>query len=605
MSWTPPKNYLSRPIAVLGGGVLGRRIAACFASVGWHVVIRDPSQTSRIEALSYIDDNITDYLTISHGKQGSWEATDDFSAAVKNAWLVFEAVPEVLSIKKDTFRALEQEAPEDSILASNSSSFMSGELLGKVKESTKARVLNTHFMMPPQALIVELMTSGSTASEIFPFLSKEMARCGLKPVTAKKESSGFIFNRIWASIKREVLAVIAEGVADPETIDRVWKEMYQSPAGPCTMMDSVGLDTVEHIEENYVEKRGLPRTTLNWLHENYVAAGKLGNKSEKGGLYPMPSPGHKTKLLVLNFYQGSSPGELTAETYLSSGQILEFSVENKNARPIALVSGQTVPDGIDVCDDRMYWTCMGYPPANDGAVYSAKLDGTDFCIVIPRGKVHTPKQLHISQGSRKIYFCDREGLRIHRCNLDGSDHEILYQTGDFASEPEKVADQTNWPVGITVSDKLGKMFWTQKGPSKGNGGRIFSAGIDIPPGSDATSRNDIEVIAEDLPEPIDLDFNEDCGVLYWTDRGEMPLGNTLNKKTIIGQPPAEESKLGRQIIAQGFAEAIGLQLDKERDCIYVSDLSGRLWQCKTVPGPKEKMHDCAGHAYTGLAIVRR
>ncbi|QGI88580.1 hypothetical protein CEK25_003536 [Fusarium fujikuroi] len=569
MTWSPPKDY----------------------TVGWHVIIRDPSEKSRSDAIAYIDANITDYLTISHGEKGSWEATDDFGAAVKDAWLVFEAVPEILSLKEDTFLALEQQSPADCILASNSSSFMSRELLGTVNESTKARVLNTHFMMPPQALIVDFMTSGSTASKIFPFLSKEMIKCGLKPVTAKKESSGLIFNRIWASIKREVLMVIAEGVADPQTIDQVWMDMYQSPTGPCTMMggriDSVGLDTVEHIEENYVEKRGLPDTTLKWLHENYVAKGKLGNKSDQGGLYPVPAAGEKTKLLVLNFYQGASPGELTAETYLSSGQILEFSVENKNARPNALVSGQTIPDGIDVCGDRMYWTCMGYPPNNDGAVYSAKLDGSDIRTVVPRGRVHTPKQLHISQGSKKIYFCDREGLRIHRCNLDGSEHEILVQTGDFAQEFDKAADQTNWPVGITVSENLGKVFWTQKGPSKGNDGRIFSTSTDIPEGSDASSRRDIELIAKGLPEPIDLEFDEDNGVLYWTDRGEMPLGNTLNKKTIVGQPPAAESKFGRQIIAQGFGEAIGL-----------------LWQCETVPGPKKKIYESAGHSYTGLALVR-
>lgn len=279
-------------------------------------------------------------------------------------------------------------------------------------------------------------------------------------------------------------------------------------------VDSVGLDTVKHIEENYVEKRGLPKNVLEWLHENYVAMGKLGNKSDKGGLYAVPPPGQKTKLLVLNFYQGTSPVKLTTEAYLSSSQILEFSLENKNVRPNALVSGQTVPDGIDVHGDRMYWTCMGHPPTNDGAVYSAKLDGSDIRTVVPRGQVHTPKQLHISQESKKIYFCDREGLRIHRCNLDGSEHEILVQTGDFANEPEKVADQTNWPVGITVSDKLGKIFWTQKGPSKGNGGRIFSPSIGMPAGSNASWRNDIEVIAKDLPEPIDLDFDEDNGVLY-------------------------------------------------------------------------------------------
>jgi 3-hydroxyacyl-CoA dehydrogenase len=236
MSWSPPKEHKSRPITVLGGGVLGRRIAACFVSAGWHVIIRDPSSKSSEDALQYIRDNLADYLALSHLEAGTYEAIEDFETAVKDAWLVFEVVPEVVSIKEDTFLALEQHARSDCILASNSSSFMSRELLGKVKDETKTRVLNTHFMMPPQALIVELMTSGSTAGDIFPFLSQEMVKCGLKPVTAKRESSGFIFNRIWAAIKREVLMVIAEGVADPQTIDRVWMDMYQSPAGPCTMM---------------------------------------------------------------------------------------------------------------------------------------------------------------------------------------------------------------------------------------------------------------------------------------------------------------------------------------------------------------------------------
>ncbi|KAH8169794.1 3-hydroxyacyl-CoA dehydrogenase, NAD binding domain-containing protein [Sarocladium implicatum] len=574
MSWSPPKEHKSRPITVLGGGVLGRRIAACFVSAGWHVIIRDPSSKSSEDALQYIRDNLADYLALSHLEAGTYEAIEDFETA-----------------------PLEQHARSDCILASNSSSFMSRELLGKVKDETKTRVLNTHFMMPPQALIVELMTSGSTAGDIFPFLSQEMVKCGLKPVTAKRESSGFIFNRIWAAIKREVLMVIAEGVADPQTIDRVWMDMYQSPAGPC-------LDTVEHIETNYVQKRHLPTTTLKWLHDNYVGQGKLGNKSNNGGLYPAPPPGEKTKLLVLNMYQGAAPDELSLQSRLSSGQILEFAIENKSARPKALVTGQITPDGIEVHGDRMYWTSMGVPSRNDGAVYSACLDGSDIQTVIPSGEIHTPKQLHIDQDSGKIYVADREGLRVHRCNLDGSQHEVIIQAGDYTKEPEKVKDQTNWPVGIAVSRKLGKIFWTQKGPSKSMQGRIFSAGIDSPAGSDASSRQDIQVIAENLPEPIDLELDDESGVLYWTDRGEIPTGNTLNKKTIVGGAPAAEGQLGREIIAQGFGEAIGLRLDKERDCIYVSDLSGRLWKCMTVPGPKEKLYESAGHAYTGLAMVR-
>lgn len=83
----------------------------------------------------------------------------------------------------------------------------------------------------------------------------------------------------------------------------------------------------------------------------------------------------------------------------------------------------------------------------------------------------------------------------------------------------------------------------------------MSASIDSP--KDPANRSDIELVAGNLPEPIDLEFDDETGVLYWTDRGELPLGNTLNKKTLIGETPKAEQKLGRQILAQGFCEAIG------------------------------------------------
>lgn len=217
--------------------------------------------------------------------------------------------------------------------------------------------------------------------------------------------------------------------------------------------------------------------------------------------------------------------------------------------------------------------------------------------------MHTPKQLHIHEG--KIYVCDREGLRIHRCNLDGTSHEILVQTGDWSKEPEKKADGRFWPVGITVSAKLNKIFWTQKGGSKAQQGRILSAPVDLPKGQTGSDRTDIETVASNLPEPIDLEFDDDNGILYWTDRGEIPLGNTLNKKTLIGQAPESEKALGREIIALGFGEAIGLRLDKARQKIYVADICGRLWECEAArPAPKVKIHEEAGHAYTGLAFVK-
>jgi len=154
MAWSLDSNYNTRPVVVLGGGVLGRRIAACFVSAGWHVIVRDPSEKSRNDALAYIHDNIATYTALSHGQEGKCTATDDLQEAVKDAWLVFEAVPEVLSIKESTFVDLEKHAPKDCIFASNSSSYKTSELVGKIQDETKQRVLNTHFMMPPQVRIL-------------------------------------------------------------------------------------------------------------------------------------------------------------------------------------------------------------------------------------------------------------------------------------------------------------------------------------------------------------------------------------------------------------------------------------------------------------------
>ena len=124
---------------------------------------------------------------------------------------------------------------------------------------------------------------------------------------------------------------------------------------------------------------------------------------------------------------------------------------------------------------------MGSPKANDGTVYSAELDGSDRRVVVKSGNVHTPKECVIDQKAQKLYFCDREGLRVMRVNLDGSGLETLIQTGDWKNETE-TADQDKWCVGIAVSRKLDKIYWTQKSYSKAGTGKIYSAGLDIPKG---------------------------------------------------------------------------------------------------------------------------
>ena len=119
---------------------------------------------------------------------------------------------------------------------------------------------------------------------------------------------------------------------------------------------------------------------------------------------------------------------------------------------------------------------MGASPSkNNGSVMSANLDGSDVRPVIPEGQIHTPKQLKIDHDNKKLYICDREGLRVHRCDFDGSNHEIIVQTGDANSAAGE--DQTKWCVGIAIDPQAGKFYWSQKGPSKGGKGRIASLSL--------------------------------------------------------------------------------------------------------------------------------
>ena len=385
-------------------------------------------------------------------------------------------------------------------------------------------------------------------------------------------------------------------------------------------MDAVGLDTVEHIETHYIKERKLASSHLDWLKATYIDQGKLGKKSpDKGGLYDPPAPGSQTRLLVLNLGLAEPLKGKSMNQIQHSGEILQLTAEDKGSRPIRLLGSLPSPDGIDIATSikRMYWTNMGHPKQNDGCIQSANLDGSDVRDVIPAGKgLHTPKQLTIDQKSNKIYCCDREGLKIIRCNLDGTGLETIYQSGDWETEPEKKSDATYWPVGIALSTKHDKLFWTQKGHSKASEGRIFCASMSKVP-ADPARRDDVEIVANGLPECIDLDFDDQDSYLYWTDRGELPLGNTLNRKRIRGyqqqQPPLDSSgggggggdeaerPFGREILAQGLGEGIGLRLHKANRCLYVADLGGRVWKCST-EGGKEKVFEGNGHAYTGIAF---
>ena len=169
---------------------------------------------------------------------------------------------------------------------------------------------------------------------------------------------------------------------------------------------------------------------------------------------------------------------------------------------------------------------MGVPNLNDGSIERADLDGNNRKVIVPEGATFTPKQIHLDKKNGKLYWCDREGMRVMRSNLDGSQIETLVEAGRGDDDRR---DQTRWCVGITIDPDREHIYWTQKGPDKGEQGRIFRADIEIPKGETAANRSDIEVFFDGLPEPIDLELDLKNRLLYWTDRGDPPRGNTVNR----------------------------------------------------------------------------
>jgi hypothetical protein len=203
--------------------------------------------------------------------------------------------------------------------------------------------------------------------------------------------------------------------------------------------------------------------------------------------------------------QNRQPVALLYFLDISTGRVMSANPDGSNVK-ILVEQGPKHPDGLAVDPQKghLYWTNMGNPKANDGAIIRANLDGSNITVIVPPGGTFTPKQIQIELASRKLYWGDREGMRVMRCNLDGSDLETLVETGHTEANRR---DATRWCVGIAIDPEGGHFYWTQKGGDNAAQGRICRAGINLLPGDSPAARRDIEVLFTDLPEPIDLDLD--------------------------------------------------------------------------------------------------
>ena len=300
---------------------------------------------------------------------------------------------------------------------------------------------------------------------------------------------------------------------------------------------------------------------------------------------------------ALNAVKSSSPQTSTPRLFvleLNAGNIHVMNTDGSERKTI--VTGCHLPDGIvvDVAAGHIYWTNMGVPNLNDGSIERADLDGKNRKLIVPIGDTHTPKQIILEKKAGKLYWCDREGMRVMRCNLDGSQVETLVEAGRGDADRR---DQTKWCVGLAIDPKHDKIYWTQKGPDNAGKGRLFRAGTEIPTGQTASDRADIELLYDGLPEPIDLELDLKNRVMYWTDRGDPPRGNTVNRAPMdsdVRDRPAPE------IIFTHLMEGIGIALDRKGDRMFITDFGGNVFSAK-LDGSDPKVLLVAQGNLTGIA----
>ena len=286
---------------------------------------------------------------------------------------------------------------------------------------------------------------------------------------------------------------------------------------------------------------------------------------------------------------------------IRGGRVVSAATDGSDVKVLA--SGRTgIPDGIAVDVERrhVYWTIMGRPRENDGAIERVDLDGGNLTTVVPAGGTFTPKQLRLDAVHRKLYWSDREGMRVMRANLDGSNVETLVETahGDTAR-----VDARNWCVGIALDVAGGKVYWTQKGGDNAGVGSIRRASLEIPKGEDAGHRSDIEVLFDGLPEPIDLDLDLSERLMYWTDRGDAPRGNTVSRAP-MNPPPgtSPRERTDQQIVMRNLKEAIGVALDRPGRRVYATDLGGTVYSA-SLDGADQKVVLMGQGSLTGIAVV--
>jgi 3-hydroxybutyryl-CoA dehydrogenase len=277
-----------KKIAVLGAGLMGHGITQVAAQMGkYEVSMRDVEQRFIDNGMNMIKASLQKFVSknqITEQQMNETLArihpTLNLKEAVENADLVIEAVPENLELKMATFKEVDIYAPSHAIIASNTSSISITELASATKRPEK--VCGMHFFNPPQLMkLVEVIRGAKTSEETIQTVLEVAHKMEKETVLVKKDSPGFIVNRILIPALNEAVALYWEGVAERDDIDKAIKLGLNWPMGPLMLLDYVGVDTTLAVAE-VLEKELDPKFHPNPGLKQMVKAQLLGRKTGKG-----------------------------------------------------------------------------------------------------------------------------------------------------------------------------------------------------------------------------------------------------------------------------------------------------------------------------------
>ena len=274
-----------KKIAVLGAGVMGHGIGQVAAAAGYQVTIRDIAQEYIDNGLKGITGSLNRLVSRERMTQeqmdqilGRITFTTDLKEAVGDAQLIIEAIPEKMELKHKVWKEVDEQAPKDAILASNTSSLSISKMAEAV--SKPERFIGMHFFNPPAIMkLVEVNQGEKTSEETVKTVMETALKMGKTPVWVKKDAPGFIVNRILVTYLNEAAKLLDE--YQMEQIDAAMQHKAGMPLGPFMLSDLIGLDIVYDILKTFEEHLGeeyKPHPRITELYENK----KLGRKTGEG-----------------------------------------------------------------------------------------------------------------------------------------------------------------------------------------------------------------------------------------------------------------------------------------------------------------------------------